>query len=1034
MKHYAKGFIAVILTLLICFTSLPVAAADTDVSGTNANETTTTDSSSSDFVYLSDIAYESAKIGYGVLHLDGNMGDSPISLLIDGNRMYFEKGITAHASSTLVYNLADYKQYKYFTSYIGIDASQGSKGYASFHIYTSLDGSEWTEVLTSGIFTAASESEFVSIDISEVNYIKLFTDANGGNGNDHTTFADAKLTNSPSGTQGSCSVLKTLEEYDEILNSYRNGSTDYTALLDDSQFVHTLLQRTFIANAGYNTLSLLCGRDEKYPQIIEWLLNDEEALSLYITGGEPCGSYQKSLEVLYDLYTAHGEDMNDSQYGDLYKKMIITLSLTHAETVYAWQDSTQISDPVYRYEIYKDLHSDGLLWNDIFENLTIEEMRWVLNAQINDDEIKALNTYVRENNSLSEFTYENWCGINGYSYITYTLDYSYPPNPSIFDIFENGAVCGGISKSSVNIRQVFGVPGATLAQPGHCAWLDYRYSDNDSICYIGNNVFGWTQSKREGDARMPCGWGNSSWKTRALSASYAFLSQAALNDEDNYDKAVKLLAMADVFSDEAEAICRAAIDVQSVNLDAYYKLIMAMDSCGASEAECLELIEMIENNLYGYPLPMWDLISLIKRSCTLDTDTAKAEIMISSYNALMDGVNITSENSTQPDACKVMANDILSTNSLSLANFSLSGESAGILQLYDDFSSSAVLEYSLDGGESWVNTNARSVTLSDEELALIDADKDILVRLAGMENYAVIDITKAATPTGLYNNDLENKVINALDTMEWSFDQTEWTLFGDSVPDLTGDVTLYVRVPASGTVLPSDTVELNYTEDIVDYQKSYIKLDRVSVVSCSSEASSHGEYAYKAIDGNINTYWHTNWTANSDLERYIIFELDGVTKLSAIDYTPRQSGSNGRFTSCEVYVSLDGENWTLAGSATGWANNSSTKTLVFDQSVEAKYVKVTAPTAYANFGSAAMINFYEDISCTVGDVNSDGLINLLDGLSIARHAMQIETLTGSALLAADVNDDSVVNLADAIIIQKYVAKMNVNSSIGSVKS
>ncbi|MGN0450150.1 MAG: NPCBM/NEW2 domain-containing protein [Ruminococcus sp.] len=1010
MKRFSKSLVSIILAVFICFGMLPVAAEET------ASDTEISDS----FVFLSDIDYQSASIGWGVLHLDGNMSDSQISLYVDGNRIYFEKGLTAHATSTLVYDISDYGQYNYFTSYIGVDASQGTKGNVIFHIYTSVNGSEWTEVYVSGELTAGSESEFVSIDISNANYLKLYVDRNGGNGNDHSTFADAKLSVNANGQEVVCDGLKTVEEYDSMLDEYRNGSTEYSLLLEDSEFEHMLLQRTFIKNAGYKTLSLLCKRDEMYSQIISWLLNDYEALSLYIIGGEPIGSYQKSLEVLYALYTAHGDDMNDSQYGGLYKKMMITLSLTHSEMVSAWYDSTQISDPVYRYEIYKELHSDGLLWNDIFENLTVEEMRWVLDSKINDDEIKLLNTYVRENNSLSEFTYENWCKINGYTYITYTFDYNYPEHPSIFDIFEQGAVCGGISKSSVNIRQVFGVPAAAVGQPGHCAWLDYRFTDNNSVCYLGNDVSGWTQSYRGEERGMPCGWGNGSWRTDGNSVSYVMLSQEALNDDENYKIAEELVALSDVFDDETAAICRKALEVQSFNLDAYYNLIMA--TIGSTQEDSLALLQEIENNMYGYPLPMWDLINLLKSSHSLNSDEAVAEFMITSYEALNKSASITSDNSNQPDVCKIMANSLLSNNSFAIAEFSLSGENANMLMLTSDFSENAVMEYSLDGGEVWISAGGSSVTLSDEQISALSTDKDILVRIEGMEKYYTIDVSKANSPSNLYNNDLENRVINATDEMEWSFDNISWTSFADSAPDLTGDKTVYVRFATNGTAFASDSVELSYTADEINLAKSYISLDKVSVVSCSTEASNHGEYAYKAIDGNINTYWHTNWTHNSDSDRYIIFELDNCKYLSAIDYVPRQdSGINGIFTACEVYTSLDGETWALSASADGWVVDRTTKTIEFTEPVYAKYVKVVGTQAYANFGSAAMINFYEDLTKKIGDVNSDGKIDINDATKIQMFCSDIKTLTEEEKLLGDVNGDGVVSIKDATEIQMYCA-------------
>ena len=67
---------------------------------------------------------------------------------------------------------------------------------------------------------------------------------------------------------------------------------------------------------------------------------------------------------------------------------MVTLSLTHSINVPFWEDGNQISDPVKRYEIYKKLYDNELLVNDVFEDLNIEEMRWVMNNLISDDQIE----------------------------------------------------------------------------------------------------------------------------------------------------------------------------------------------------------------------------------------------------------------------------------------------------------------------------------------------------------------------------------------------------------------------------------------------------------------------------------------------------------------------------------------------------------------------------------------------------------------------------------------------------------------------
>ena len=58
--------------------------------------------------------------------------------------------------------------------------------------------------------------------------------------------------------------------------------------------------------------------------------------------------------------------------------MILSLSLTASGKNYFFFDGTQVSDPVTRYQIYKDLHmhtgqDQELIQNQVFESLTVED-------------------------------------------------------------------------------------------------------------------------------------------------------------------------------------------------------------------------------------------------------------------------------------------------------------------------------------------------------------------------------------------------------------------------------------------------------------------------------------------------------------------------------------------------------------------------------------------------------------------------------------------------------------------------------------
>ena len=58
---------------------------------------------------------------------------------------------------------------------------------------------------------------------------------------------------------------------------------------------------------------------------------------------------------------------------------------------------------------------------------------------------------------------------------------------------------------------------------------------------------------------------------------------------------------------------------------------------------------------------------------------------------------------------------------------------------------------------------------------------------------------------------------------------------------------------------------------------------------------------------------------------------------------------------------------------------------------------------------------------TIGDLNNDGISDVLDAVMIQKYTVDKTELNKQQLLAADVNNDNVVDILDAIMIQKYAA-------------
>ena len=176
-----------------------------------------------EYCYLSDMKYvtNQSSVGWGSITLDKNLdtkyNGGLITLIVDGQPKKFLKGIAAHATSTVVYDITDY-DYDFFTAYIGVDASRGSAGNGvKFLIYTSVDGENWNLKTSASpqAMKGNSNAEFVKIDIKDANYLKLYAHNNGNADGDHSVYANAKLVKE--GYDENASVadfIKTVEEYD----------------------------------------------------------------------------------------------------------------------------------------------------------------------------------------------------------------------------------------------------------------------------------------------------------------------------------------------------------------------------------------------------------------------------------------------------------------------------------------------------------------------------------------------------------------------------------------------------------------------------------------------------------------------------------------------------------------------------------------------------------------------------------------------------------------------------------------------------
>ncbi len=1031
----------------------------------------------SDYVNLSELpssALIQSSVGYDKLRYNENIDGNTISLLVNNTVKKFSKGLSAHAAATLVYDVSFFTenyQYNKLTAWLGVDKSTQLVGDGvKFYVYTSNDNSNWTLVESTDALMSNSEAVYIDINIKNVKYVKFYISSISGNSNDHSVIAGAKLSKSDY-TEGSDNYdfIKTISQYDKELRTYEN-SNSYESLVNNEDYRKLLYQRTFVNYVDYDVLQSIAHDSDSNKKALEWFMNDFEALDYYINGGPIVKgtSYQRSVNALINLYTAYSGDMDNS----LYKRLLIALALVNSEPITSWVDSSTVSDPVRRYGIFKKLYNNGYLVNNIFENLSVAEMKWVVNNRISDEEIEWLNYFLRKDyyknvEADSDSIYDSIVNnkfVNPYNYITYGNGYNYSldkyyseenkakwqekyhlvntddtdddnfdisvtyesGHPRLWIVFEEGSVCGGIAGTGANFSTVFGVPSMLVGQPGHAAYFRYRHDPGDNGQYklgiweLWNDVYGWSKTWIAGG--LINGWGTESWCS-AYQGNYLLLVQAALNDYDNYIKAedfVKMASTDTTDTDKVIELCEKALSVQNFNVDAWELLINAYVSAGKSEDEFLNLAQRVTTDLKYYPHPMRDIVvNLIQPNISTSSLLADCELYLNS--SLTEATKATKNDTLQPSYCKDVANYILGNENHTLASFSFSGDSANKIMLTDTYKDNGnELLYSIDGGTTWINAGmVNEYQLSNDEISKITADNDILVKLQGSSNYYTIDIKTSTAPKSLFSNDNENKIFGTTDTMEWSTDKITWESFNNTL--FTGDKTVYVRTKANGTTLPSDSVLFNFTADSSSGERTYITIDRITVDKYSS--AHQNDKAENTIDGNINTIWHSEYSnsTSTDSERYISYKFNKPIYLSAVDYTPRQSGQNGIFTTCEIYTSLNGTDWKLATTATGLANNASTKSIDLDTPVYANYVKVVGKEAIGNFGSASMIEFFENttIGKNSADLNNDGENNSIDVATLLKYVSEMTNVTIDES-KTDINGDGKTDIADVIALAKYI--------------
>jgi len=123
----------------------------------------------------------------------------------------------------------------------------------------------------------------------------------------------------------------------------------------------------------------------------------------------------------------------------------------------------------------------------------------------------------------------------------------------------------------------------------------------------------------------------------------------------------------------------------------------------------------------------------------------------------------------------------------------------------------------------------------------------------------------------------------------------------------------------------------------------------------ASATSAHPGYEpRKAIDGSVQSMWHTDWSPRSTLPQSITVDTGAVRRLARLTYQPREDGNgNGVITRYTLESSRDGRTFTPVSTGT-WPSDATRKTLDLTGTT-ARYLRLTAQEGGGDYASAAEI-------------------------------------------------------------------------------
>lgn len=243
-------------------------------------------------------------------------------------------------------------------------------------------------------------------------------------------------------------------------------------LLKDPVFAKALAQRHILCKVGVAPISAGAKNAGENRAFLAWLLQNTEAMNLYLEGATPTGLGQReagfgispdSLKIWSKIWSTDPE----SREG-LYLRLAIATGLNPPGTSTPGSgQSKKPLDPLVRYQNFRQAHKNGELF-PTFDSLTVWDLRQVVCCNATDEDIKWGREMVRT------WTPQLLAGERVVDTTGYVWRRNSPvPHNNYRDVLDGGGKCGPRSSWAVFICQANGIPATGVGQPAH-ACVAYR--------------------------------------------------------------------------------------------------------------------------------------------------------------------------------------------------------------------------------------------------------------------------------------------------------------------------------------------------------------------------------------------------------------------------------------------------------------------------------------------------------------------------------------------------------------------------------